>query len=76
MNLRGGLTSDQKHPSRELAPSPLSAPHPLFPKLHPGSGSHYLENVFLGHLYEEVDNILTLLAQVILEKGSQVEQKS
>lgn len=60
----------------ELAPFPLSAPRPLLPKLPPGSGSHYLENVFLGHLYEEVDNVLAFLAQVILEKGSQVGQMS
>lgn len=27
-----------------------------------------LESIFLGHLCEEVDNILTLLAQIILEE--------
>lgn len=47
----------------------MQGPHQstLFPDLGSGSVSRYLESVFLGHLCEEVDNVLTLLAQVILE---------
>lgn len=50
---------------------PCSVPHLLAPKLHPGSGPHYLENGLLGHLGETADDVLTFLAQVILGRGPQ-----
>lgn len=56
---------------RGLTSMSCSVPHLLAPKLHPGSGLHYLKNGLLRHLGEDLDDVLTFLTQVILGRGPQ-----